>query len=78
MHQKSKQVFGTDGPTLQDVREVSIPGGGGGPIPARFYRDSANRTPLVIYYHGGGWVVGDLDSHDGLCRLIAKESGFGV
>jgi acetyl esterase len=32
-------------------------------------------VPAIVYYHGGGWVVGDLDSHDGSCRTLAKHSG---
>lgn len=34
--------------------------------------------PLVVYYHGGGWVVGDLDTHDQPCRLLARSSGARV
>ena len=50
-----------------------------GPIPVRVYRPTgaAEDTvlPLVVFFHGGGWVVCDLDSHDGLCRTIANDSG---
>jgi len=51
-----------------------------GPIPIRLYRpfDAGNVLPVIIYYHGGGWVAGDLDTHDGSCRLIADESGCAV
>lgn len=50
-----------------------------GPIPVRIYRpmgaaDDA-MLALVVFFHGGGWVVCDLDSHDGLCRTIANDSG---
>jgi acetyl esterase len=34
--------------------------------------------PALVYFHGGGFVVGDLDTHDGLCRLLAHEGGFRV
>ena len=34
--------------------------------------------PALVYFHGGGFVVGDLDTHDGLCRLFAHEGGFRV
>ena len=34
--------------------------------------------PLTIFYHGGGWVVGTLDTHDGTCRMLARESGCAV
>ncbi len=43
--------------------------------PCRLYRPAAGAgsLPLVVYYHGGGWVLGDLDSHDGVCGRIAAE-----
>ena len=52
-----------------------IPGPAGG-IPLRVYRryGLAEGAPAIVYLHGGGWVVGDLDTHDGSCRLIADES----
>ncbi len=34
--------------------------------------------PLLVYFHGGGWVIGDLDTHDGLCRFLAEHSGCRV
>ena len=34
--------------------------------------------PVIVYFHGGGWVIGDLDTHDPLCRLIAAETGLRV
>ncbi len=46
-------------------------------IPARSYRAAHHRrpSPLIMYLHGGGWVVGDLDIHDGSCRMLALHSG---
>jgi acetyl esterase len=38
-------------------------------------RGHRRRPPAIVYYHGGGWVVGDLDSHDSSCRLLAAVSG---
>lgn len=57
----------------------SIPTAGGG-IAARLYRPDTLTDPsaLMVFYHGGGWVVGDLDSHDGLCRMLAKHGGMRV
>ena len=51
-----------------------------GAIALRLYRP-ANATrpaPTLVYYHGGGWTMGNLDSHDVLCRQLADESGFVV
>ncbi len=47
--------------------------GPSGPLPARVYRPAGWSGPLptIVYFHGGGWVVGDLDTHDGTCRAIA-------
>jgi acetyl esterase len=62
-----------------------VPGPVGAPaIPVRVYRrfgagigaagEDRVRPPAIVYYHGGGWVTGDLDSHDGVCRLLAAVS----
>lgn len=62
-----------------DVTERSIPASWG-PMAARLYRPgSAGETSaLMVFYHGGGWVIGDLDSHDDVCRFIAKHTGIRV
>jgi acetyl esterase len=52
-----------------------------GPIPVRIYTPVASGSaalPAIIYFHGGGFVVGDLDCYDGLCRALANESGCRV
>jgi acetyl esterase len=53
-----------------------------GSIPLRLYRpvDVAATTPLpvLVYFHGGGWVIGDLDTHDVLCRQLTAEAGVSV
>lgn len=50
--------------------------GPAGPIPLRVYRRTGaiDHVPAIVYLHGGGWVVGDLDSHDAVCRILADES----
>ncbi|GAB4358830.1 MAG: alpha/beta hydrolase [Immundisolibacter sp.] len=63
---------------LPVVREVVIPGPGGA-IGARLYRPRAEgMLPGLVFYHGGGWVIGDLDSHDDLCRDLAAGAGCAV
>lgn len=60
------------------VSDVSIPGPAG-EIAARHYRPAcAEPTPLLVFYHGGGFVIGDLDTHDALCRLTCRDAGVHV
>ena len=69
-------------PTITSVHVVDrrIPGPGG-ELPIRVYRRfGAAATPwaappAIVYLHGGGWVTGDLDTHDGTCRLLADVTG---
>ncbi|HWA50867.1 MAG TPA: alpha/beta hydrolase, partial [Dongiaceae bacterium] len=62
-------------PRIEDVKVA----GAGGPIAARFYAPSREKgLPCILYIHGGGWVICDLDSHDLLARALAKESGCAV
>jgi len=53
-----------------------------GPIPLRLVRplgaNAAVALPVLVYYHGGGWVIGDLDTHDTLCRQLANQAGCAV
>ena len=56
-----------------------------GPIALRLYRplrstspSGAAALPVLVYFHGGGWVIGDLDTHDTLCRELANRSGCAV
>jgi acetyl esterase len=46
-----------------------------GSIPVRVYRPTADVAPLVCYLHGAGFIAGDLDSHDQICRLLARRVG---
>lgn len=55
------------------VRNLAIPGPRG-EIPIRVYRPDVQNAPVVVFYHGGGWVLGTLDSIDGVCRKLAKRA----
>lgn len=48
------------------------------PIPARLYRPRSGTLPLLVYFHGGGWVVGSVAISDPFCRAIANASGCAV
>ncbi len=57
------------------VEDLSIPGPGGD-IPVRLYAsEHGGVRPAFVYFHGGGWVFGNIETHDAVCRLLAKESG---
>jgi acetyl esterase len=64
--------FGGPAAPMAEVTGLSAPGPGG-EIPLRLYRPegAGSLGPALIYVHGGGWVLGDLDSHDKVCRAIA-------
>jgi acetyl esterase len=62
------------------VEDLGI-AGPGGEMAARLYVGLGAPQPpqpLLVYYHGGGWVIGDLDTHDGACRFLAEYSGCRV
>ncbi len=78
---RSRPFLQPDAPDVGALKNITCPGPAG-PIPLRLYRPkSPNRsgeTGALIYYHGGGWVIGDLESHDVLCRDLANQSGEAV
>ncbi len=63
---------------MHEVRDLRI-GTGQGSIGARLYRAEArDRDRLVVYFHGGGWVLGSLASADSVCRFLARHAGVSV
>jgi acetyl esterase len=65
------------GPAMESVRNIVIPSQAGG-MPARLYSPSPDAPGVVVYYHGGGWVVGSLDGWDPSVRALAAASGCDV
>ena len=65
---------------LAHVVDFTIPSPHGHAIPARVYSSVANPGPgpVMVFYHGGGWVIGDLETHDPLCAEIARVLGLTV
>jgi acetyl esterase len=64
-------------PSTEPIHHVHDVDAGG--VPARFYRPSDQEDlGLLIFFHGGGWVLGNLESHDNLCRILANSSGHCV
>ena len=62
-------------PAVAAAVDRRIPGPGGD-IPVRIYTPNGTAPfPLLVYFHGGGWVLGGLDTHDGVCRALANGAG---
>ena len=63
---------------VAEVLNLEMPGPGGD-IALRLYRSQPAEAgvlqPVIVYFHGGGWVIGDLESHDTVCRELAARSG---
>src|SRR5665647_3873263 len=80
-YRERRHITQPEPPEVALVRDLLMTGPHG-PIPMRLYRplgaDAAAVLPVLVYYHGGGWVIGDLDTHDTLCRELANGSGCAV
>jgi acetyl esterase len=73
-----RKVLAPDPMPVAELRDIAILGPGG-PNPARLYRGAATGTlPVLVFFHGGGWVVGDIESHDTVCRHLANRAGCAV
>jgi acetyl esterase len=73
-----RKVLAPDPMPVAETRDLAIPGPGG-PIPARLYRAAATGTlPVLVFFHGGGWVVGDIESHDTVCRHLSSRASCAV
>ena len=78
-YRMQRQAQDQNAPRDLDVRDFAIPGPHG-EIPVRLYEPHRLAAPsgLLVYFHGGGWVIGDLDTHDGHCRRMAAWGGCRV
>ncbi|MBW8268003.1 alpha/beta hydrolase [Caldovatus aquaticus] len=81
-HAEARRLYAAGRGVLQpepqevaEVRDLACPGPGGA-IRLRAYRGvgAPETAPCLVFYHGGGWVVGDLDTHDGPCRALANAA----
>ena len=66
-----------DPPPVGEVRDLQAEGPHGA-IPLRLYRPAGTAAaplPMLVYFHGGGWVIGDLDTHDVVSRTLCAGSG---
>lgn len=74
-YMKSRAILQPEPEPVAEARDLAAPGPHG-PIPLRLYRPQGGAAPLpgLIYYHGGGWLLGGLDSHDVVCRRFANAA----
>lgn len=58
-------------PAIETVKDFEV-----GSVPLRFYRPASQEpVPLLVFLHGGGWIFGDLDTHDAIYRILANRAG---
>jgi acetyl esterase len=81
LYRAARFVLQPDPAEVAEVRDLSAPGLAG-PVNLRLYRARGTRAddvlPALVFFHGGGWVLGDLDSHDRVCRTVANAAGSAV
>lgn len=81
LYRDSRAALTPDPPAVESV-QLRIAPAPGGPVPVRHYRPAGARRdealPALVYYHGGGWVIGDLDTHDVVCRTLANGARCAV
>jgi acetyl esterase len=72
----SARVLAPEPPPHAHVEDIEVDGAAG-PLPARLYRPlgASPDAPCLVYFHGGGWVLGSLESHDAPCRAFAEGAG---
>ena len=81
LYKETRAALSPPVPEVANVRELAADGPAGS-IPLRLYRglDAAAGAPLplLVYFHGGGWTIGDLDTHDIICRTLANKARCAV
>ena len=81
LYKETRAALAPPAPDVAEVRDLSAPGPGG-TIPLRWYRglgtEAGAALPVLVYFHGGGWTIGDLDTHDIVCRTLANKARCAV
>jgi len=81
LYRESRAALTPEPPAVESVQLLLAPASSG-PVPVRHYRPAGSRRdevlPALVYYHGGGWVIGDLDTHDAVCRTLANGARCAV
>lgn len=81
-YEKSATILEIDSAPMHAVEDLSVPTRDGATIRARLYYPTqphwAEPLPALVYYHGGGFTVGSVDTHDALCRMFARDARCAV
>ncbi|WP_422086687.1 alpha/beta hydrolase [Variovorax sp.] len=77
-YEKGAGVLEVPKPELARIEDFSIAARDGHAIAARLYAPSAEVLPVLVYFHGGGFTVGNIRTHDTLCRVLSLKSGCAV
>ncbi len=73
MESRAAALWGEPEP-VDRIEDRTLPGPQG-PIRVRIYRPAPGQLPVLVYFHGGGWVTGSLETHDGVCRALSNRAG---
>ncbi|MDM0110940.1 alpha/beta hydrolase [Variovorax sp. J22R133] len=77
-YEKGAGVLEVPKPALPRVEDLRLPARDGFALPARLYAPSHERLPLLMYFHGGGFTIGSITTHDTLCRVLSQLAGCAV
>lgn len=77
-YEKGAGVLEVPKPELARIEDFDIAARDGHALPARLYAPSAAVLPVLVYFHGGGFTVGNIRTHDTLCRVLSSRSGCAV
>ena len=78
LYARSAEVLDLPRAPMARIENFTIAAGDGALLPARLYAPSAERLPVMLYLHGGGFTVGSIETHESLCRQLALRSGAAV
>lgn len=77
-YEKGAGVLEVPKPALARIEDFTIPARDGHALPARLYAPSEAVLPVLLYFHGGGFTIGSIATHDTLCRVLSSRSGCAV
>lgn len=77
-YEKGAGVLEVPKPQLARIEDFTLPARDGYALPARLYAPSSAVLPVLLFFHGGGFTVGSIATHDTLCRVLSEKSGCAV